>query len=203
MDAKFIIGLLLSVIGNLVNASKNFFDKRLQLLLAAIAVLVWLIEYIFIYPSKTYIIVFAFTLIYLLAYRYKKELLRLFKVDIMFVLMVLFIILVACVVMYAYEGVDSIAGIVIMFLDIFAVFLFTSQGLRYKNCLVALLYTVIDMNLGNYFAVFLNMVNFIIPIITIVQHRKEKIIDTEGIKEYYELINFTKEIRRIKKQKDF
>lgn len=200
MISNATLGLIISIIANLIYAARNFFDKKVQIILTFTATAIWLLEYIFIFHSATYTIIMSFTLVYLLAYQFKFRLLRIFKIDIMFVIMVLFIVLASLISIYTYEGYDSIFGIVIMFLDLFAVYMFTSQGLRYKNGVVSILYSVIDFNLGNYYVVVLDLINLVVPIITVIKHRKEKIVDKEGLKEYFELIKISREIRGIKKE---
>ena len=142
----------------------------------------------------------SFTLVYLIAYHYRVPLLRFFKIDITFVLMILFIGMAIAISFFIYEGMDSVYGIVIMFLDLFAAYLFSSQGLRYKNGVVSLLYSILDWNLGNYFVVGLDLINFVVPVFTLIRHRKEKIVDWEGLKEFYELIKVTREVRLMKRE---
>ena len=196
-----IIGLVISTVANCIYAARNFFDKKTQLLLTATATGIWLLEYAFIFHSATYVLIMSFTLAYLIAYHYKVQLLRFFKIDVTFWLMILFIALAIAISFITYEGADSIYGIIIMFLDLFAAYIFSAQGLRYKNGVVSLLYSILDFNLGNYFVVALDMINFIIPICTLIKHRKEKIVDWDGLKEYFALIQVAHDARLMKKEK--
>ena len=195
-----VIGLVISVLANGIYAARNFLSKQKQLTLTAAATAIWLLEYIFVFHSGTYTVVMAFTLVYLIVYQYRIRILRFFKIDATFVLMLLFIGIAIAISFVIYEGVNSVYGIIIMFLDMFSVYMFSAQGLRYKNGVVSLLYSILDFNLGNYFVAALDLINLVVPIITVIQHRKEKIMDLEGLKEYYELVKVTYEVRLMKKE---
>lgn len=196
-----VIGLIISSVANCIYAARNFFGKKTQLVLTAIAITIWLLEYIFVFHSATYILIMSVTLVYYLAYHFRVSLLRLFKIDIAFWLIIIFVVIAIVITIFTYEGVASIFGIIIMFLDVFAAYMFSAQGLRCKNGVVSLLYVILDFNLGNYFVVVLDLINFVIPIGTLIKHRKEKIVDWDGLKEYFELVKVAHEARLYKKKK--
>ena len=196
-----LIGLIISAVANCIYAARNFFDKKIQILLTATATAIWFLEYFFIFHSATYTLIMSFTFVYLIAYHYRIRILRIFKIDITFILMLLFVGIAIVISFIIYEGINSVYGIVILFLDLFAAYMFSAQGLRYKNGVVSLLYSILDFNIGNYFVVVFDLINFVVPIFTIIKHRKERVVDLEGLKEYYELVKFTHEIRLIKNGK--
>jgi len=190
-----VIGFIISSFANCIYAARNFFDKKKQIVLSAIATAIWLFEYTFIFHSATYTLIMSFTLVYLIVYHYKLQLLHFFKIDVCFWLMILLIAIAIGISFITYEGADSIYGIIIMFLDLFSVYMFSAQGLRYKNGVVSLLYCILDFNLGNYFVVLLDLINLVVPVFTVIKHRKEAIVDREGLREYLELIKVSKEAR--------
>lgn len=199
MSSKVLLGLVLTLSANGINIVKNYFDKRIQLLLTSIAIVIWLVEYTFVYPSHTYIITLSFTLTYLLIYQKRKSLLRIFKLDIMFVAAIIFLLIAVMVSIITYEGPASILGIVIMFLDLFAVFMFTAQGLRFKSGFSALLYFIIDIGLGNFFDGAIDILCFLSALLSAIKYRGSRLIDKDGLREYYELIKITREARKYKK----
>jgi len=199
---KIVIGIIMSLAINALFAVRNYYGKNKQIFFTWAAYLICLLEYIFIFFSPAFIVLISFNLIYMTAYQFRARLLRLCKVDITFVLMIALFAATIVLSITFYDGPASISGIVILFLEIFAVFMCTAQGMRYKNGMVSVLYIIMDVGAGNYFAVVMDTVNMIVPITTIIKNKGEKLFDREMITENVELVKVSREARKYKKDKE-
>lgn len=200
--SKAVIGLIMSLALNALFAIRNFYGKKTQIVLSLAGMSIGLIEYSLVFYSPTYIIIAVFNIIYMLSYYFRRPLLHFFKVDRIFILMIVLFLASVGASVAMYTGPESIAGIVVLFLELFAVYLLSAQGMRYKNIVVFLIYTYLDIMVGNYFSIALDAANLVTPVIAISKNKKEPLLDKGMFTESMELVKLTNEARRFKKEMD-
>ena len=197
-----LIGTLISLCASSLLAVRNFYGKSTQVLLTLLAFLLSIVNYTFIFFSPAFIILFSFDVFYMLCYQFRKRILRFFKVDHVFILMLVLFGVSIYISVITYTGPESISGIILLFLEMFAVFIFSAQGMRYKNAFSSLLYLYMDLGVGNYFAVVLDAINLVTPIIAIFKYKGEPLLDKEMLTENVELVKLSNEVRSMKKLKN-
>lgn len=131
---QFWIGTGMSLLANLMLAFKTFCGKTLQIILGMVVYGIWIVEYLFVFYSPSYVIQFSFLLVYFLGYQHQKKIRRKLKVDISFVLLILLFVGGVATTIALSSGLNIVLNAVIMLLEMFAVYALTAQGMRYKSC---------------------------------------------------------------------